>query len=459
VLSTPYVWRMFAPFASFQSPYVALHGAAFLMLISFSPVLLGQSYTAWRTGAAESVDADPTFGVVLMGGASEDANAMGWFLSRADGGDVLVLRASGSDGYNEFLYEDIGVPLNSVETIRCDGPGCASDPYVLGRIAEAEAVWLAGGNQQDYVSLWRGTAVEDALHALVFDRHGVIGGTSAGMAVLGWGYFGAASGTVYSSEALEDPYNEDMDVAYGDFLRLPWLERVVTDSHYNDPDRRGRHMAFMARLATDHGIAPLGIAADEYVAVCIDESGWARVFGSYPDYEEFAYFVRGVCDELIDIPGPVCQPGQPLIWGDAGTALHVWRADARQYGNSGLQLSDWVETTGTGEWQYWWAPGDGTLATVTSDASQAGPDCTVGLPSEPALLQAGRPLLTGSALPDGRVRIAWHGVDSVTAQWRDLSGRTVSTSVLRPGVQIIERASALLCAEGAVLFLGLGITH
>ena len=37
-----------------------------------------------------------------MGGASENDAAMAWFLERAGGGDVLVLRASGSDGYNDY---------------------------------------------------------------------------------------------------------------------------------------------------------------------------------------------------------------------------------------------------------------------------------------------------------------------------------------------------------------------
>ena len=39
-----------------------------------------------------------------MGGASEDDEAMKWFLKRANGDDVLVLRASGSDGYYESIY-------------------------------------------------------------------------------------------------------------------------------------------------------------------------------------------------------------------------------------------------------------------------------------------------------------------------------------------------------------------
>ena len=43
----------------------------------------------------------------MMGGATEDDNAMKWFLERANGGDVLILRASGSDGYNQYLYSQL----------------------------------------------------------------------------------------------------------------------------------------------------------------------------------------------------------------------------------------------------------------------------------------------------------------------------------------------------------------
>ena len=42
---------------------------------------------------------------------------MQWFLEQANGGDVLVLRASGSDGYNQYLYNDLGINVNSVESI------------------------------------------------------------------------------------------------------------------------------------------------------------------------------------------------------------------------------------------------------------------------------------------------------------------------------------------------------
>jgi hypothetical protein len=98
------------------------------------------------------------------------------------------------------------------------------------------------------------------------------------------------------------------------------------------------------------------------------------------------------------------------------------------------------------------------LATETSPESELGPNCTVDISNPaPDALRSSHPLLTGSTLPDGRLLIHWHGVDSITAQWRDLSGRTITQTRLHPGEQILDRQSALLCAEGAVLFFGLGL--
>lgn len=62
----------------------------------------------------------------------------------ADGGDILVLRASGSDGYNNYFYSQLGVTINSVETIVFNNGQAASNAYIQRRIDEAEAIWLAG---------------------------------------------------------------------------------------------------------------------------------------------------------------------------------------------------------------------------------------------------------------------------------------------------------------------------
>jgi hypothetical protein len=55
-------------------------------------------------------------GLLLAGGGGDVDEAFRWFATRADGGDVVVLRASGSDGYNDYLHREIG-GFNSVESI------------------------------------------------------------------------------------------------------------------------------------------------------------------------------------------------------------------------------------------------------------------------------------------------------------------------------------------------------
>lgn len=72
----------------------------------------------------------------MMGGASENDSAMAWFLRQAYGGDVLVLRASGSNGYNAYMLGLPGVGLNSVESIVCNN---ASSEMIPGWFAALKA--------------------------------------------------------------------------------------------------------------------------------------------------------------------------------------------------------------------------------------------------------------------------------------------------------------------------------
>ncbi|MGB0248272.1 MAG: Type 1 glutamine amidotransferase-like domain-containing protein, partial [Flavobacteriales bacterium] len=194
-------------------------------------VAQAQGYALYNTGATEDGDFQASGGVCLMGGASENDEAMAWFLERAGGGDILVLRASGSDGYNDYLYSDLGVNVNRVTTVVCQGISASSNATVLGLIEGAEGIWFAGGDQSDYHNLWQGTPLNDAINEALTERNIVIGGTSAGMAILGGLRFTAANGTVYSEEALEDPYNAYMTLDNTPFIEVPVLANTFTDTH------------------------------------------------------------------------------------------------------------------------------------------------------------------------------------------------------------------------------------
>ncbi len=347
-----------------------------------------QPIQTWRLGSEEDTPASPLGGIVLSGGAGEVDPAMQWFLQRANGGDVLILRTSGSDGYQDYFYNELGVDVASVETIKFTAPSAASADYVIQRLAEADAVWLAGGNQSTYVNYWQDTPVEDGLHALVA-RGGAIGGISAGLAVLGGGYFAAGNGTVYSDEALANPYDEDVDVRYGDFLNLPHLSGVITDSHFDDPDRRGRLLTFLARLTVDYDIAmPRAIACNEYVAVAIQPDGLAKVWGEWPDYEEYAYFVRPDCGSLSSGSGPVpeiCTEGVPLTWGtspeangdeDGHGGLIAAKVPAGYNGAVAFDLNTWTPL-GDAQWERWTADGEGNFNTGPLPPTEA-PEAVTG---------------------------------------------------------------------------------
>ncbi len=348
-----------------KTPVVKLL-AALLLLAGFRAS--GQVYTSYLTGDSADAIVTPSFGVLLAGGAGDSDPAMTWFLEKANGGDILVLRASGADGYNGYLFSDLGVTVNSVETIVCHTAASGNDPYVVERISEAEAIFFAGGDQADYLNFWKDKPAETALNNHINVKGGAVGGTSAGMAILGGHYFSADNGTVFSDEALANPYNNYMTLGHWDMLQVPYMHDVITDTHYNDPDRKGRHMAFLARIISDGYPQALGIACNEYVAVVFDEDGLAQAYGEYPDYDDHAWFLRHGCENPWT--PEICMPAQPLTWERNQTALYVFRMDATTGADNSFDLSDWTSASG-GNWQEWYVQ----AGILTTNEVSFGPQC------------------------------------------------------------------------------------
>lgn len=350
--------------------YLKMKQLLIIILLLTCLKLSSQSYTSYFTGNAVDMVSTPQGGTCMMGGATEHDEAMKWFLERANGGDILVLRASGSDGYNDYMFTDLGITVNSVETIVFNNSSAASQTYIHNKIMKAEAIWFAGGDQWDYVSYWRDSPIDSLINDALQNRNIVIGGTSAGMAILGKYYFSASNGTVTSAAALISPYDNNITVDSASFLQIDYMEDVITDSHYDDPDRKGRHVVFLARILTDYGMAAKGIACNEYTSVCIDENGLARVYGDYPSYPETAFFLQTNC-ELLDFSPENCTPSIPLNWNLNGTAIRVYKVNGTNDGANTFSLSDWKTGNG-GTWENWYVD-FGTL--IESSGSQI--DCSV----------------------------------------------------------------------------------
>ena len=287
--------------------------ASGLLRVTLPPLVLAAcaaspeqpGYRYYVTGNPADVSTETRGLLVLQGGGDDvDENyiRMGEY---AGGGDFVVLRASGDDDYNDYIYALCR--CDSVETIVFTGREAASDPFVLDKLRNAEAVFIAGGDQSNYVRFWKGTPVEEAINA-VAAKPAPIGGTSAGMAVMGeFTYSAMSPESLTSDAALSNPYHVDVTLER-DFLRFGGLEGILTDQHLIERDRIGRTVSLLSRLVHDGWTTEgRGIASDRETAVHVDPAtGTASVFATADHETPYVYFLRTTAAPAN------CEPGQPL---------------------------------------------------------------------------------------------------------------------------------------------------
>ena len=276
-------------------------------------------YEYYVVGNDGDVSTSTSAGLLLMGGSTDVDAAFQWMINKSGGGDFVVIRATGTDAYNPYIYE-LGT-VDSVATIIIKHRNPASDPFVLEKIRSAEALFIAGGDQYNYVDYWKGTPVEDAIHELA-GRNVPIGGTSAGLAIMGEFLFTAENNTVDSATALSDPYGKRIALDR-DFLSLPNMGGVITDSHFAARDRMGRLVTFLARIIQDDWASEArGIGVDERTALLVEPNGSVSLVG-----EGAAYFLR--------TPGKpeVCESRTALTFRD----VSVYRIS----GSATFNLSKW----------------------------------------------------------------------------------------------------------------------
>ncbi len=323
----------------------------------------------------------PSPSFVLMGGGPDVDEAYRWMMQQAgmgpgSGGRLVVIRATGDGAYDPYMYysnaamstasSDIvdgwvggaSLGLSSAETLVIPSITAANDPNVNAIVARANVLWIAGGDQSDYIKFWKGQKLEATLNALMA-KNVPIGGTSAGLAVLGQFDFAALNGTVTSAQAIKDPYNRYMTFdpnplsLSGGFIAPPALANVITDSHLDSRDRMGRFISFVARTVAPYqssnqqmgcpgGVlsnsSARGIGLDVETALLVNRdaatgnySGRRVTNTPAPSSEAAVYFVNVT-------QGPtVCVAGQTLAIGASSIQIRKL-ADS----TSTINLSDWT---------------------------------------------------------------------------------------------------------------------
>lgn len=231
-------------------------------------------YEYFATEHAEVRPAAHQGGLLLLGGGDWPDEAMPWFAEHAGRGHIVMIGASGDAEDHAELAAALG-EVASLETLVLHDRASSSDARVLAILARADGIFIHGGDQANYVRFWKDTPIADLIERR-FREGCPIGGTSAGLAILGeWAYGSMDGGSLTSAEGLHDPLGPGVTLV-GDFLHLAPLKGVITDSHFAPRGRLGRLMVFVARLAAEgHPVTGLGI--DEEAGVLVGSDGVGRV--------------------------------------------------------------------------------------------------------------------------------------------------------------------------------------
>src|SRR4029078_8613503 len=149
---------------------------ALVLLICFlsATAFAAKQYSYFRVGNPNDVTTATTAGTVLMGGGTDVDAAFQWMCQRSGNGDFLVIRAAGTDAYNPYIQQ-LCPNENSVATLIIPTLAAASDPFVISTIQNSEALWIAGGDQSNYINFWKGTPVQTEINAVI-TRGVLIGG-------------------------------------------------------------------------------------------------------------------------------------------------------------------------------------------------------------------------------------------------------------------------------------------
>ena len=211
--------------------------------------------------------------VLLVGGGSEDYNDWSdrpyrWLVEQAPNRKILILHYATASAWLPGYFRWLGA--DSATSLVIASTSAANDSANYREILAADGVFLRGGDQWEYVRLWKGTLVEEAIRK-VFLRGGAVGGTSAGLAVLTDPAFDARTTSVNPPTALQAPMSAGITFTTG-FLGL--VPGALGDTHFFERGRLGRLAPMIAvhKMSSGADVAGLGVDYNTALAVRPDRS-------------------------------------------------------------------------------------------------------------------------------------------------------------------------------------------
>jgi cyanophycinase len=273
--------------------------------------------------------------LVIVGGGKMPDDARKAFFDLAGKGKakIVVIPTAGADAddagkADSFLKPWEELKPASVVLLHTRDAKTANDPDFAKPLAEATGVWFGGGDQTRIVEAYRGTLVEKELKRL-HARGGVIGGTSAGAAIMSDLMIAGGTDTAKTGPGLG------------------FLPGFVVDQHFLARKRAKRLEGVIAAnpafvgLGIDEGTALVvrgrvaRVIGDSSVTVCVTKGAGKRAAadeygaGSLLDLVQLR---RAAANRAAKEPFPPAKPPVPdvakgtlVIVGGGGASEEIWK--------------------------------------------------------------------------------------------------------------------------------------
>lgn len=213
---------------------------------------------------ADGPAAPQTGSLVIVGGGGMPDSVRARFLALGGGkaARVVVIPTASEDADKPGEAESYLKPWRASEPAKLTllhtrSRDRADSAEFVAPLADATAVWFSGGDQNKLIAAYRGTATERAFRDLLA-RGGVIGGTSAGAAVM--------------SEVMIRGGNPRAEVGEG----FGFVRSAVFDQHFLKRNRLDRLYGVVAERP---GLVGIGI--DEATAFVVEGDRWSVVGRSF----------------------------------------------------------------------------------------------------------------------------------------------------------------------------------
>ncbi|GJM61431.1 cyanophycinase [Persicobacter diffluens] len=217
--------------------------------------------------------------LLLVGGGSEQHGGWSdapyqWFVQQAENKKVAIISyAPEEDSWLSQYFVSLGAA--EARHFQIDASN-ANEASLIEQLSSFDAFFFKGGDQWKYYRYYQASRFADWLR-IRFEQGAAIGGTSAGMAILGEWDFTAENGSLLPVDGMEN-----LDARYFRFQKelLPCLPGFITDTHFAERGRLPRMLSMLGYMQLRKGVEMWGVGVDDRTALMVDATGVGTVSGT-----------------------------------------------------------------------------------------------------------------------------------------------------------------------------------